>query len=62
VVCPPADGHPSKYEQGPAYSNFIDRDQRATTKPNRQVDLLYASANAHVYNYSLNVHVKTELH
>jgi len=28
-----ADGHPSQYKPGPEYSNFTDRDQRATTKP-----------------------------
>ena len=35
VVYSPADGHPSQYQPGPAYSNFVDRDQRATSKPSR---------------------------
>jgi len=34
-VYPPAGDHPSQYYLGPVWSNFIDRDQCATTKPNR---------------------------
>ena len=28
-------GHPSQYQPGPVWSNFVDRDQCATTKPDR---------------------------
>jgi len=44
MVYPPVDGHPSKYQPGPAYSNFIDRDnQRVTDIKPRKIPKLFLS-------------------